>query len=755
MQNMLRIYLQQLICLVSKTTFSNYSLTHFLSLVLIYNELVRAEDCLHLSSKLHCLYLIAPLASSSAIQVDWGFLFDACAQHSTSASTKAEKVIDPGLESLVSILKLHNVEEAVLLNWHKFNAPSKFVQECFQPKQLLGTTHSCNQSVNDAQKPQTSMDPQKLRQLGTCVRVWAAWILLQLVNGTSEEQVCLKYDTDNSYISDLVKHANIMSRKMQRFSKEMGWKSLEALFVEIKSIIAEMEGKPEELVPLLACSCREMTPQVARCLWNNNIRDPLKLAETPLREIAYKLHLTLGFVSNTFAIEAHPHNLCSRQQSEEEEAYEDLVTSTEFAINKCRETLDEYQHTILLAYVLRLQTAAKKVLTNKDSNAVTSLIDISPFLSQNQLCEVGKDLTENELNCDSESDDESIDSLLTNDTFLSDKTSNNIEFFSPLPFIEMPPHIKRRGTLKSGFVMRHLRSQQHWHTFLDHIPSVKCASLQVMFRRIPNCISLAAVSTRPSHSWVEFTSGKCMFSDTEYGLDEGEGSLKHDVDCHLAEVPQAKDSHVLTGVGICFGGDESFFMPLPIPLPLTSFKHVVDSAHTAGIVFLPPNCRELICCFVGGFDCYLGAPPFFKNASNACLVLNRQWAGSARNALRKQWQTHGSLPWECLRHLLESPDVTIIGSHLHSQLEALYLRGLKCVRGHQIDPHILFRTHSVEEEARLLLPSRITDVLQTDSDHTVSRHIRSARRACFSAVAVLRVVTAYLQPKHQSSNLPS
>jgi len=702
--------------------FDNH-LTYFFFTVIIYNELVLAQDCLQLGSQLHCLFLISPLAGSTSIDVDWGFLFDACARQSTPLSAKTNRVRDPDLESLVSILKFHDVREAVLLNWHKFSAPSKFVQECFQASRLAGT----------------KMEPHKLRQLGTCVRVWAAWMLLQLVKGASHEQVCRKHGIESGNLYDLVMHANIMTRKMQRFSKEMGWKSLEALFLELKSIIAEVEGKNEELLPLLACKCKEMTPKVARCLWNNDIRDPWKLAETPLREIAYKLQLDLGFVSNTLAFNASHDNNFSRQTSaDDEDADENIVATIGTTENEFSETRDEYQHSVLLVYVSRLQSSARDVLTSRDRKAVASLNEIQSFLllEKEQLCGLGEGLDHDALNGDSDSDEDGSGSVHKSNNFLYDATcSENSALRSSYTCINKLPHMATQDIFNGGFVMKHLCSQQHWHAFLDHISTVKCASLQVVFRRIPRTSSILAKSTESMHSWTEFVSS-CLYSHTEDGLKDNEDWYRT---TRLTET--SKDPHVIAGVGLCFSGSDAYFLPLPIPLPLVIFRCAEVSSHSAGIATLPASCRELICCFVGEFNCWVG-PPSSLSASNSCLLLNRQWATSARIALRKQWQKNGSLAWECLRHLLESPDVTIVGQNLQSQLEALHKRGLQCVRGHQYDSEVLCPMNGEE------LPLRLPSIAQTCSDKSASRNICSARRACFRAIAVLRFISAHLQLCH-------
>jgi len=571
--------------------------------------------------------------------------------------------------------------------------------------------------------------------------VWAAWVLLQLVKGTSQKQVCSKYGIEGSNLYDLVMHANIMARKMQRLSKEMGWKSLEALFMELKSIIAGTEGKHDELAPLFACSCKEMTPQVARCLWNNNIRDPLRLAETPLRDIAYKLHLNLGFVSTAFSLAANSKWSCSKQINiEEATAGDDMVVAMGVVENDSIKTRDEYLHSTLVAYVSRLQSSARELLSNRDRYAVASLIEIPPCLMKIQLCGV------DEHTLDTESDDGCSDSVFQSGKLrYDDICSVNNAHHSPHHRINRLSRMASENTFNGAFVMRHLRSQQHWRTFLDRISNVNCASLQVLFRRIPTSISIAAEASGSSHSWKEFSSSGCLYLHTEDGLQENEAWFVPTTPCHKA-MSVSEDPHALAGVGICFGGDDAFFLPLPIPLPLTSFNNVEVSSYPVGIMVLPPYCRELVCCFVGEFDCWIGASPNSLNASNSCLLLNRQWADSARIALRKQWQANGSLAWECLRYLVESPDVTIVGQNLQSQLEALHERGLQCVRGRQYDSQVVCNSDAVPEEMRQRLP--LADVAPTCSEEAANRKLCSARRACFRAIAALRVVSAHIQLYH-------
>ena len=661
--------------------------------VSMYAELVRSQEVLHLDSLLHCLFLVTPLTMTSTI--DWAYLFNVC-----TSNIDAQR--DPDSEALAIILKLHGVSEASLLNWHKCNPSRELLQKCANGQsnfsQFVLSSNEKRSDRKDDRSPSTE-------QLHTCLRLWNAWILLHFSKGLSIDALCQKFGLNKVDLTTLADHARHKARKIQRFCKEMVWKSLEHFFSEVHSIILEFEsGNPNLEVLLSLSNCIEMTPIIAKCLWASGIQSLEALAVKSVREVAHILQLSNQFVFTDTDLSVS--NI--RDTIGEKPLNSTVQSSRELVRAPIR---DQYEHLALLSYASRLQQAAKLMIETKDMNAAMVLSEIpAPFLPAgdplNQECE-----SENDTDS-SEEDSEGQEGMFADDRHDKRNTS--------LSSVTNSRRHESDQSMKRGFAMRHLRGFQHWQSFLERLSCAREFSMQVLFRRLPGQI-------------LDESKGCTCLSKSAF-LDatplDSSGSSR-EAACHLCGK--------VAGAGICFGGSECFFLPLPTPLPAIHLHEQFQPAKvSSACIRLPQHCRELICSFVGEFETFLGAPPTSLHV-NSCLTLNRQWAAAARSALRAYWEYTGSVPWQCLDYLLTSPHLTLVGKDLKRQLDALQQCGIRkpCCSVADLNS---FLQKNDDPSHNVHLP------IITNNSQRASLQLKHASRCtCYTAIAVLRLAKQ-LQP---------
>lgn len=150
---------------------------------------------------------------------------------------------------------------------------------------------------------------------------------------------------------------------------------------------------------------------------------------------------------------------------------------------------------------------------------------------------------------------------------------------------------------------------------------------------------------------------------------------------------------VITGVALHFGGDSTYYLPLPCPLPpmykdssSISIETAIGSLtlepgiHASLIEILPSSCKELICRFVG-FDgifsrCSGLVDKLLKvNHStlscNPLLSVSTNWAHIARIALMQEWLKGRCVEWVIFGDIMANPSLTKVSRDLVWKLAGL------------------------------------------------------------------------------------
>ena len=707
--------------------------------VIMYKELAHAQDFLFLSSQLHILYLISPLSVNNDLKPNWKLLYDAC------ISVNSNPHSDFGqLSQLLKSLPGSSGLEHQLDEWSR-NPPASLVRNYYSEVRQLTVAAQSKESAN--RKSSSKLNALKWSQVGLCTRAWEAWILLALVKGMPEVELNSRYGIDKPIVCDLLAQTQIMVSRTRKFCNEIGWCSLELLIGNIKKSLDSIGNRSGELGPLLACP--RMTPRLAVCLWNGGIKNPLSLAQAEPTRIAQILHLNVSFASN------------------------DSVSSSACTDPPALPTHDEYQRGRLLSLACRLKNDAKDAIEARDEASVAAIKDI-PLNLMRELHDIGHRSAHVDNDNDGENDIMIIRSeykrelctipeekwikfsklqqfsrriVSTQESFhrwnsnlpKSDRSipSNSVHLMyfgkalsAKLAISQLHAH--------SGFAMRHLRGRCHWNNFIACGPTIRCISIQIVMRRLPNSQVLAEKNKGHRKVAGFFYNSNISMEQCQEHTEEGLDRERHWFSPVSKPFKVQRDSvnssecHAIAGVAICCGGPEAFFLPLPVPLPLLNFRDVPSDLKvkfvTASMSTIPACCRELVCHYVGEFNAFLGNPSELGTAQkSACFLLNRAWVNSARTVLRSLWISHGSQSWELLAALLNNSDITLVGANLQSQLRALRDRGVTIICGPLEDPVVAARMLQFKDVTfmRIRLPS---------SDGNKN----SARLACFRAIAAMR-----------------
>jgi replicative superfamily II helicase len=702
--------------------------------VIMYKELLKSQARLHLSSPLHLLYLVSPFSRSiPALFPDWALMYEALTRPTDSLNRKSS------VAQLSAVLKLFGVQEGTLLNW-KRNPPNGILSECFSEVRL--STVAAGQSTKDNPHKRKSANilPSQWCQLRVCIRAWEAWVLLALATST-EDNVISTFEIPNTAIRDLLKQTLISVRRTKSFCHEIGWYTLELLIAKLQPTLESIQVGNDKLRPLLVCS--KITPQVALCLWEGDIKDCSMLSQASASHIAHMLQVNLKFISTVY------------------------VECNETAVfNACLTTSDEYRRERLLLFANRLKLSAKDALEDRDRTSAVTL----PVMS----CDIKSERFYASMDIE-RTDASSLDrrsaitlyfGTLTEEQWVSfsDKCQS-VALYGKLKALSLPfpPSLvehKMQSVIKmpkkyalsasqivhfhTGFAMRHLRGQSHWQDFLKCAASAQCLSLQISMRRCP----LSLIGHNPSCKSVPGLFSNLFLHRCHAQVDE-------DTDGEDWFTPgKCSDwistTHAIAGVALCFGGPDAFYLPLPMPLPLLNS---MESKPKRGMQVspsmsnIPVRCRELICCYVGGYQTFLGAPPEGLERLNVCLFLNRAWASSARNALMTLWLKHGSHPWECLKDLLLDPGITIVGANLQTQIRLLRSRGVTRFRGPLEDPGVAVKLLKVNgRDLRIKLPN---------ARSKCGLFVNLPKFACFTAIASLRSMAMLDQKLRHGGNILS
>jgi hypothetical protein len=261
--------------------------------------------------------------------------------------------------------------------------------------------------------------------------------------------------------------------------------------------------------------------------------------------------------------------------------------------------------------------------------------------------------------------------------------------------------------------------------FIHHLKTSKFLSFELVFRQFPL-------------KFFDFhrKSSSCKIKESHHGKDplyQGSWSTLltynyhsavHVTSSHLdnnvkdpfeessSKNPQSNPL-LLTGVTFTFGKLESYFMKLPIVLPLIYQENAPSSLSQQDPVaplslnHLPLQCKEKICLFIG-FPHYLfqslplwnylqfGEKVFneqipemqrtyLTDSMNPLFLLSKHWCYLTRRLLIIEWRKGGCSEWKFLQEIMNNSKITKLSFNLKEKLQFLRDRDI-LMRGTIEDP---------------------------------------------------------------------
>lgn len=309
-----------------------------------------------------------------------------------------------------------------------------------------------------------------------------------------------------------------------------------------------------------------------------------------------------------------------------------------------------------------------------------------------------------------------------------------------------------------GFAYRSLLSAYNCASFVRTMKFSKVVAFELVFRRIPK-----KFLTFRSHNWSNYwwsalswscspaISVTCCDNDDFICYKQQSEVAVHPVGNNKKKTTSAAkrheylqtlmqqstkpstrgmtDSpHVLVGIALNFGDENSYYLPLPVchTLPLDASQSVDGSSIITGVTpidkrrgslsLVPRRCRVLICRYVGFpvqfqqsialhrllhvdrdsrlsiseainivEDNNISACDSNGLTSNPLLLVSRDWYSAAREGMSVQWRKGGSLEWKLLSNIMSNPSITKVAINMKEKLVALRERDI-IVEGILDDP---------------------------------------------------------------------
>ena len=197
--------------------------------IVLYDSLLKAQEGLNLESSLHLLYLVTPL--DHRIYPNFKKLLNVYTKAQTSKSTTLANIIDS-----IGITEEH------LQKWQAFTPSHNDCDICSSAVRL----HSLDRVLQPAQTDQNNKNTNAMSEVDSgnkstntskfskedwmvicaCKRLWAANLLERLIMGHSIEQVAREFDVEYSTVETLLNSCYMMSYRVERFCREVGWHAL-------------------------------------------------------------------------------------------------------------------------------------------------------------------------------------------------------------------------------------------------------------------------------------------------------------------------------------------------------------------------------------------------------------------------------------------------------------------------------------------------------------------------------------------------
>jgi hypothetical protein len=213
--------------------------------IAMYDSLLRAQDGLHLETYLQLVYLVAPL--EHVFYPDFKKMLNIYEVSHRSKNPVAARIFETV-----------GIDYATLNRWQVKPPTKAMVDVCSSAVKmhgLRGTTSTATSSFPASSGPVGAPQQQQLRGavsfssmhsddwlvLSRCKRLWAASILMSLLDGRPLQQLAKEHIVDAIELINLLKSAQMMLSKAQRFCDQVGWTALDRILSDFKPVLQQLE----------------------------------------------------------------------------------------------------------------------------------------------------------------------------------------------------------------------------------------------------------------------------------------------------------------------------------------------------------------------------------------------------------------------------------------------------------------------------------------------------------------------------------
>lgn len=280
--------------------------------LIIYEDLLHAQNGINLQSNLHLLYLVTSIDPSTSYIVPnfnkiWSMYGKAKSGMPGATSSNAA-----AFGAVVDSVK---IDEALLFKWSHQPPSKEIIMRCAdvirlsQLSRISAISASAPNSedgavvaaksnkarvMNATHAKNTFMSEHEWKSLCRVRRLWSALILTSVVDGNdSLSTIGQIFGLQESELEQLRNHSHILVHKVQRLCGELGWGSLSRLFETFKPLLDQ--NIPTELKELM--SIPGIPLKVSRVLHANGYSTALSIAEASSDRICHILQLAIAFDS--------------------------------------------------------------------------------------------------------------------------------------------------------------------------------------------------------------------------------------------------------------------------------------------------------------------------------------------------------------------------------------------------------------------------------------------------------------------------
>jgi hypothetical protein len=259
--------------------------------IFYYSDLLRSADNMNLETDLHVAYLCVPL--SNMLTPNFEKLFAA--------------VSKGGENSFKRVISAVNITESMLFRWSRSPPSPQLINSCgdtlrrlrissvkiSKPDDSIPILSTSSKIVDKTGK--ISADEEELSMLCRCKRLWAAQVLVDILNSQDPGAVADAYGISLGDLQQLQQNTLLLSARIFDFASQLGWPSIPALIGYFHSKLSAAEEKLSgDAVALLKIT--GMNIKTAKVLAGSRMFNTVKsiaLASAP--DVAQCLRLSFAF----------------------------------------------------------------------------------------------------------------------------------------------------------------------------------------------------------------------------------------------------------------------------------------------------------------------------------------------------------------------------------------------------------------------------------------------------------------------------